>query len=115
MLWLGRPLQIKPPVREGAIPQVEIDEVLIGYTKIGSQGLEVGYRVFVQADGNGLLEVLDIGVPDSLHFRKIVMSSHNVTTFWASSNVILCFRLFSWLFASSHSKWISFIFTLYIY
>lgn len=43
-------------VMQGAVPQVEVDQVLIGHADLVSQGLEVGNRSLVQPDGDRLLE-----------------------------------------------------------
>jgi hypothetical protein len=67
-------------VTEGAIPEVEIDQVLVWHSQLSRESLEVGYRILIQPDGNWLFQAADIGIFSPLHFREVVMCSHNVTS-----------------------------------
>lgn len=75
-----RPLQFQLPLRHGAIPKIEIDDILIGHAQVGRQRFEVRHRILVQADGDRLLEAFDIGILCPLHFGEIVVRAHDITS-----------------------------------
>jgi hypothetical protein len=54
----------------GTIPEIEIDQVLIRDARLRGHRLEVDHHVLVQADGYGLLEVLDVGIFSPFIFEK---------------------------------------------
>ena len=62
----------------GAISQVEIDEVLIRHPDLARQSLEISHRPLVEPDGNRLLKAGCVGVPLALHLREVIVSSHIV-------------------------------------
>ena len=74
-----------------AVPEIQIDQVLVGNAQFRSQGLEVGNGVLIQPDRDGLLEVLDVGVLLTLHFCKIVMCSHFLYLQYASTSFLSAF------------------------
>ena len=51
------PSEIELPVRGGAVPKIEIDQALVRYANFLGNRLEVGYGVFVEPDGNLLLQL----------------------------------------------------------
>ena len=73
----GRPLQFELLPMDGAVSEVQIDDVLVGHAKLGSESFKVGHRCFVEADCNGLFEPAAIGVRLTLHFGEIILSSHH--------------------------------------
>jgi hypothetical protein len=73
---LGSPLHLQFPAVLDAVPEVEVDQVLIRDPRLGRHRLEVGHDVLVQADRDRLLEVLDVGVLLTLHLGEVVVFSH---------------------------------------
>ena len=59
-----------------AVPQVKIDQGLIGDTGFVGQRFKIFYGIFIQPQCDGLFQILYIRVFFTLHFRKIVMLSH---------------------------------------
>lgn len=51
---------------DGAVSQIQIDEVLVGHAEFSREPLEVGHRRLVETNGNGLFESAAVGVPLSL-------------------------------------------------
>jgi hypothetical protein len=62
----------------GAIPQIEVDEVLIREPRLYSHLLEIGNGVAIQANRDWLLETLDVRVLAPLQPGEIIVRSHFV-------------------------------------
>lgn len=65
---------------DGAVSEVQIDEILVGHAEFSCEPLEIGHRPFVQTNGDGLFKSAAIGVPLPLHPGKIILCSHEVTS-----------------------------------
>jgi hypothetical protein len=50
----GRPLELELLAIQGAVAQVEVDQVLVRHTQFGRQLFEVGHRPLVLADVDAL-------------------------------------------------------------
>ena len=70
------PLEIELAVGDCAIPEVQVDQALIGDAYLSGNGFEVVDALFVQADRDLLLELGCVGVFDCL--GKIVFGAHGV-------------------------------------
>ena len=60
---------------EHAVPQVHVDQALIGHPSLHGQALEIGNGIKVKADGDLSLEQFRVGI--LLCFGKVVILSHN--------------------------------------
>jgi len=58
---------------DSAVPEVEVDQVLVRQACLGGKSLEVGNRVPVKADGHRLLEQFQVGVLSPGHLREVVV------------------------------------------
>ncbi|MBS1254735.1 MAG: hypothetical protein MAG581_00531 [Deltaproteobacteria bacterium] len=65
-------------VVQGAVPEVQVDQALIGHAELRGKRLEVGNSGFVQSHCDGLFELLDVRVLLTLHLVEVVMFSHNL-------------------------------------
>src|ERR1017187_1966077 len=80
------PLNDRTSFPHGAIPQEQIDEVLIGHPKFGGQFLEVVYRRNIQPNGDLALELIGVGVLAGL--GKIIFASHRRLQYTSSSCLV---------------------------
>lgn len=67
---------MKLPLRLDAFPEIKIDQIVAGNTRLLRHCLEVGDDVNTHADGELLLESGRIRVWSALHFFKIVFAFH---------------------------------------
>ena len=58
------------------IPQVEVNECLVGDAGFFGHGFEVFHGIVIQTDGDRLFSVFDVGVTFPLHIGEVVMFSH---------------------------------------
>ena len=58
------------------IPQIQIDEILVGYSRLLRHLLEVLDNVNTQTHGNLLLEAIRVGILPPLHLREVVLLPH---------------------------------------
>jgi len=63
-------------VLSGTVAEVKIDQILVWHSQFGGEVFEIGHRHLIQPDGNGLFELLDVGVFSPIHFGKVIMCSH---------------------------------------
>src|SRR5688572_26290922 len=91
------PLEAELPLRLGAVPEVEIDQRLIGDVELLGEPFEVLDGRVVQANRDALLEAARIGV--LLRLRKIVVRSHAVTSVGRRTRGFPC----GWLSARKRS------------
>ena len=85
---LRRPLHFQLLLVQGTVPQVEVDQVLVGHPEFRGQPLEVRHRRLVEPHRDRLFEHLDIRVPLAPQLAEIVMVSHGITShpqFWYSA------------------------------
>src|SRR2546426_7441583 len=68
------PLQGQLPAARGAVPQIEVDERLVGNLELRGEPLEIRHRRRVESDRHRLLETTGVGVATAL--RKVVFASH---------------------------------------
>jgi hypothetical protein len=71
---------------QGAVPQEQIDEVLIWHPQLGRYFLEVVDRRGIQANGDLALEPIGVRVLAGL--GKIVFTSHRSLQYTSSSNAV---------------------------
>lgn len=64
----------------GAVPQVEVDQVLVRQAEFTAQILEVGYGAPVQANGDWLLQPGNVRVLLALHFGEVIGCSHGISS-----------------------------------
>ncbi len=72
----GCPLERQLFLVDGTIPQVQVDKMLIRHAKLIGQSFKIRYCCAVQSNRNGLLEQFPVGIPNTLHLRKVVLFSH---------------------------------------
>src|ERR1017187_7712967 len=77
------PLNDRTPFLHGAVPQEQIDEVLIWHPQLGRHFLEVVHRRSIEANGDLALE--SIGVRVLAGLGKIVFTSHRSLQYSSSS------------------------------
>ena len=75
-LLMSCPLQDRPLFRIRAIPQVQVDQVLVRNARFLRQILEVLEDINTKSDGNLFLEFLGEGVLAALHRREVIFFSH---------------------------------------
>jgi hypothetical protein len=65
--FLGRPLEQELSLIYRAIPQVEINKVLIRHSQFVRHRLKIRHRSFIEPDRNRLFQMFNVGVFLSLH------------------------------------------------
>lgn len=50
--------------------------MLVRHAKLISQPFKIRDRCAIQANRDGLLEQFPVGIPNALHLRKVILSSH---------------------------------------
>ncbi len=89
--WGLLPGHLKLPLVVGTIPQIEVDQGLIGNTLGIGQGLEIVNGTAIDVDGDLLLEPTCIGIFPGIQFVDVVFVSHTITSNSIKINLFLGF------------------------
>ena len=73
------PFQLEFPLVQRAVPEVQIDEVLVRHSQLLGEILEISHGRRVQAYRDRLLQLLDVRVLLALHLVEIVVLSHRLS------------------------------------
>ena len=64
---------------QGTVPEIQVDQALIGHVELFGQRLEIRYGRFVKPNCDPLLKLLGVGILLPFHLAEIVMFSHGST------------------------------------